>query len=145
VADTVDAHRFHLSARIGWTHQLDREHAALDAQAAYAIAGGFGVRGDVGLLVADAPYNLYADWVDAKLLHAAAAATWAGTGTIAPTAAAGAEVQAPLWTGAFAEGGAVGRFDRTWLVEATGRVSFGAAAGEPQVGWGAGVSMGRSW
>ncbi len=143
VADTVDARRFRLSARLGWWHQLEREHATLDARGDFQLDGGWSLLGEAGAVVADRDYNFYADWTGATLLHAAFSTRWTGARPVAPVLGAGLEVQAPLWAGAFAEGGAAIHFDRDWSGEVLGRVGVGLAGPGVNLGYGGGLSLGR--
>lgn len=145
VADTVDDRRFRLSARLGWWHQLEREHATVDARGDYRLDGGWSVLGEAGAVVADRDYNFYTDWTGTTTLHLALQARWTGSAAVAPVLGAGLEVQAPLWAGAFAEGGLAARFDRDWSGELLARAGPGLAGGGVALGYGAGLSLGRRW
>ncbi len=145
MADTVDNRRFRLSARLGWRHQLEREHATIDARAHYRLHLGSYVVGELGVVVADSDYNLYADWTGTTLLHAALGYRWQGEKTLSPFIGAALEVQAPLWVGAYTEMGLGLRFDRDWVGEIAVNQHPGFAGGELEFAYGLSLSLGRRW
>ncbi len=145
MADTIDNRRFRLSARLGWRHQLEREHATVDARGTYRLNLGNYVVGELGAVVADSDYNLYADWKGTTLLHAALGYRWQAEKAISPFIGAGLEVQAPLWVGVYNELGVAVRFDRDWVGEIAVNQDPGFAAGEFEFAYGLSLSLGRRW
>lgn len=142
---TEDQRRFRLGARVGWFRLAEHDHATIDVTAAWSLGEGFGVRGEAGLAVADSEYRFYDDWQDNKLLHASAALTWTTGADVAPLLTVGAEVDAPLWAGVFAEAGLNAVFDTVWVFELSGRGGAGVLNATPALSVGAGASLSRRW
>lgn len=145
LANTDESRRFSLGVRVGWMRLSEREHGTVDLAAAWRLTGGFGVRAEAGLAVADSEYLFYDDWQDNKLMHAAVLGTWVGEARVAPLFGAGIEVYAPLSVGGLGELGVRAVFDQVWVAEATGRFGVGVAGGEAAVLYGAGLGLARRW
>ncbi len=148
VADTDDRRRFRLGARLGWFHwqsdQDEHDHATVDLSAAWVLDGDLGLRGEVGLAVADSDYRFFPDWEDNKLLHVGLGATWTpGDGPL--FFAAGVEVEAPRWAGPFAEAGVHAVFDTVWVIEVAGRGALGVPDIFPGLSLGVGATLSRRW
>lgn len=142
--DTV-ASRFRVSLHLGYTGMMAHHHAAVDLGGAWRVAqvagGGLDIEGRLGLVRADAPYNLYAGWVDQQLYHASLGVRWAPDWDLAPFVAAGPELYVPVAFGARVSAGAQLRIERRWL--AVAELHGGWLDQGP--GWGAGLSVGRMY
>lgn len=137
--------RFRVGLHLGYAGMMAHHHATVDLGGAWrlgALAGGpLDLEGRLGLARADAPYNLYAGWVDQQLYHASLGVRWAADWDVAPFVAAGPELYVPAAFGARLSTGAQVRIERRWL--AVVEVHGGWLDQGP--GWGAGVSVGRMY
>ncbi|MDP2306547.1 MAG: hypothetical protein Q8P18_11040 [Pseudomonadota bacterium] len=137
--------RFRVGLHLGYAGMMAHHHATVDLGGAWRIgriAGGpLDLEGRLGLARADAPYNLYAGWVDQQLYHASLGVRWAPSWDVAPFVAAGPELYVPVAFGARVSTGAQIRIERRWL--AVVEVHGGWLDQGP--GWGAGLSVGRMY
>lgn len=108
--------RLRLGVRTGGLSMMERSHLGIDLNLVVPI-GPIELDSRLGLVRADAPYNLYTDWVDRQLYHLYLGARWAPAWTVAPFVGAGVDVFAPAAVGGRAGVGAQARFGRDWLAE----------------------------
>lgn len=113
--------RVRLGVRTGYLVAMERHHLGVDLSVALPT-GPVWTEARLGLVRADAPYNLYDTWVDRQLYHVYAGARWAPSWTIAPYAAAGAELYIPAAYGARLELGGTATFAGAWHVDLAGDV-----------------------
>lgn len=138
-ADTTPA-RFRVGLHLGYAGMMAHHHAAADLAGAFRV-GPVEIEGRLGLVRADAPYNLYAAWVDQQLYHVAVAARWAPEWPVAPFVAAGPELYVPVAVGGRVATGAQVRIERRWL--AVAEVHGGWLDRGP--GWGIGLGVSRTY
>ncbi len=137
--------RFRVGLHLGYAGMMAHHHATVDLGGAWRVTelagGGLDLEARLGLARADAPYNLYAGWVDQQLYHASLGVRWAPSWDIAPFVAAGPELYVPVAFGARIATGAQVRIERRWL--AVAEVHGGWLDQGPA--WGAGLSLGRMY
>jgi hypothetical protein len=115
LADT----RFRAALHVGYAGMMAHHHAAFDLGAAWRV-GPVEIEGRIGLVRADAPYNLYADWVDQQLYHVYLGVRWAPSWRVAPFVAAGPELYVPAAFGGRVGAGVQLRIERRWVLVAEG-------------------------
>lgn len=95
--------RLFVGAATAWTGIMDRGHLGGDLTVQVPVLrlswSTLDAEGRVGMVRATEPYNLYRQWSDRGLYHFGLGARWAPTWTVAPFAAAGAELFAPVAVG----------------------------------------------
>ncbi len=131
--------RFRVGLQLGYTGMMAHHHAAADLVGAWDL-GPVELEARLGLVRADAPYNLYADWVDQQLYHVAVAARWAPDWRVAPFVAAGPELYVPVAVGGRLSAGGQVRIER-WL----GVVELHGGLTDQGPGWGVGVGVARAY
>lgn len=114
--------RLRVGVQAGYLTMADRHHVGGDLTIAVPLRpvladGRVEVEGQLGVVRADAPYNLYKDWTSHQLYHVALGARWSPTWSVAPFVGAGAEVYVPLAVGARLETGVQARFAEAWRFE----------------------------
>jgi len=143
-ADAEDP-RFRASLHLGYAGMMAHHHYAADLGGAWRVGhlgkGPFELEARLGLVRADAAYNLYPGWIDRQLYHASLGLRWAPDWALAPFLAAGPEVYVPVAFGGRVSTGAQLRIERRWL--AVAELHGGWLDQGP--GWGAGLSLGRSY
>jgi hypothetical protein len=137
--DTTEP-RFRASLHLGYVGMMQHHHAAADLAGAWRV-GPVSLEARLGVVRADYPYNLYTNWTDLQLYHAAVSVRWAPPWTVAPFVSVGPEVYVPVAFGARLSAGAQVRIDRRWvgIVEANG----GWLDQGPS--WGVGLGLGRTY
>jgi hypothetical protein len=146
--DVAEPQRLTVGLEGGYTSMLDRNHATGDVALGWTLRGPIRVEARVGLAHADEPYNLYTDWVDGNVYHAALGLGWAAPTRVTPFLVVGPEVYVPVAVGGRADAGlqvALGGRDARphgggeWLARIGGHGSFLDAG----LSYGAGASLAR--
>lgn len=133
--------RFRVSLHLGYTGMMDHAHAAVDLGGAWRVAGPIAIEARLGMVRADAPYNLYPGWVDLQLYHVSVAARWAPPWPVAPFASIGPEIYIPAAVGARVDAGVQIDVARSWV----GIVDIHGGWLDTGPSWGAGLALGHSY
>lgn len=142
-ADLEDP-RFRVSLLLGYTAMMERHHAAVDVSGRWRL-GPVDLDARLGVVRADHAYNVYADWVDTQLAHAALSARWAPRGRVAPYVAAGPELYVPAAFGARADAGLQVQVERHWQATIGGHAGWLAWGPSGGPTWGLAAGLGWAW